>query len=224
MFAVEAPNPSALKTVPFFQGLPQEDLDVIWQHTTIKSFQKNTIILNEGDLTDSFYVVLDGKVKIFLSNESGKEIVLAVEGCGAIFGEMALLDDAPRSTSIMTLEASRFAVISRHDFKSVLAKNPEIAFSLIRLLSQRVRRLTESVKGFAMLNVYGRIISLFLSLAKEEAGKLVIAEKLTQQDIASRVGASREMVSLILKDLSVGGYISTEGRRMTIHKKPPLDW
>lgn len=224
MSAVEVPNPSALKAIPFFKGLPEEDLSVIWHHATIKSFQKNTIILNEGDLTDSFYAILDGKVKVFLSNEHGKEVVLAIEGPGAIFGEMALLDDAPRSTSIMTLEPSRFAVISRHDFKSVLAQNPGIAFSLVSLLSQRVRRLTESVRGFAMLNVYGRIINLFLSLAKEDGGKLVIAEKLTQQDIASRVGASREMVSLILKDLTVGGYISIDGRRITIHKKPPIDW
>ena len=134
------------------------------------------------------------------------------------------LDEGPRSASIMTLEPSRFLTVPKSDFKDFLVRNPAFAVRLIEKLIHRARALTENVKSLALMDVYGRIARLLLELAVERDGKLVVAEHLTQKDIASRVGASREMVSLILKDLTAGGYIRHEGHTLVIERAPPSRW
>ncbi len=213
-----------LKNIPLFSNLAESDLAILCSHAVTKKFSKNTIIINEGDETDSLYVILSGKVKVFLSDEQGKEIILNIEGPGEHFGEIALLDEAPRSASVMTLEPSSFLIISKADFKDCLAKNPNIAIGLIKELTSRIRMLTGNVKGLALRDVYGRVTETLLHLAKEDNGKLVITEKLTQQDLANRVGASREMVSRILKDLTAGGYIKVEDKKIAIRRKLPSGW
>lgn len=190
---------------------------------TVKTFQKHTVIVSEGDETDSLYVVLSGRVKVFVADESGKEVVLGTQGAGDYFGEM-VLDGGPRSASIMTLEPSRFLVIPRHKVRDFLRGQPDFAIRLIEKLIHRSRSLTASVKNLALMDVYGRVARLLLELAEDDGGTLVIREKLTQQDIASRVGASREMVSKILNDLATGGYLSITQKRITIHKTPPRHW
>jgi CRP/FNR family transcriptional regulator, cyclic AMP receptor protein len=189
----------------------------------VKSFRKRTVIVNEGDETDSLYVILSGRVRVFLADESGKEIVLGTQGPGEYFGEM-VLDGGARSASVMTLEPSRFIVVPRRNLREFLRGQPEFSLRLIEKLIRRNRALTASVKNLALMDVYGRVARLLLELAEEDRGKLVIREKLTQLDVANRVGASREMVSRIFKDLVVGGYISVEQKRVTIHKAPPRHW
>jgi CRP/FNR family cyclic AMP-dependent transcriptional regulator len=189
----------------------------------VKSCGKNTVIVSEGDETDSLYVIISGRVKVFVADESGKEIVLGTQRSGDYFGEM-VLDGGARSASVMTLEPSRFLVVPRSKVREFLRSQPDFAVRLIQKLIRRSRMLTASVKNLALLDVYGRVARLLLELAEEDRGKLVIKEKLTQQDIASRVGASREMVCKILKDLGVGGYISVKQKRITIHKAPPRHW
>lgn len=213
-----------LRNIPLFSDLSEPDLAVLSSHTNTKKFPKNAIIINEGDRTDSLYVILSGKVRAFLSDEHGKEIVLDIEGPGEYFGEIALLDEAPRSASVMTVEPCTFAIISKDDFKECLSKHPDIAINLIRELTRRIRLLTNNVKGLALRDVYGRVARTLSSLAKEENGQQAIPEKLTQQEIANMVGASREMVSRILKDLTSGGYIKIENRRITIRRKLPAGW
>ena len=188
-----------------------------------RTFPANALIVNEGDTTDGLYVVLSGKVKVFLSNENGKEVILNVEGPGEYFGEMTL-DGGTRSASVMTLEPSRFLVVARSDLEAFLSAHPEFAMGLIRKLIARVRVLTDNVKSLALQDVYGRVTRLLQELAVEQDGKMVVAEKLTQIEMASRIGASREMVSRIFKDLARGGYIETAGRQIIIKKKLPLEW
>jgi CRP/FNR family cyclic AMP-dependent transcriptional regulator len=189
----------------------------------LKSFPKNTIIVSEGDETDSFYIIVEGRVKVFVSDEEGREIVLATQGPGDYFGEM-VLDGGPRSASVMTLEPSRFAVIPKARFRDFLLGSPGFSLHLVERLIGRTRALTDNVKSLALMDVYGRVARLLLDMAINEDGKLVVPERLTQQDIANRVGASREMISRIFKDLTVGGYISIDNRRITIHKNPPRHW
>jgi len=203
--------------------LSAEELRAISAHAQTRAFPRNAVVLNEGDRTDSLYIILEGRVKVFVADPDGKEVVLSTQGAGEYFGEMAL-DEGPRSASIMTLEPSRFLVVPRSDFKDFLVKNPAVAVRVIEKLIHRVRALTENVKSLALMDVYGRIARLLLELAVERDGKLVISERLTQKDIASRVGASREMVSLILKDLTVGGYIRNEGHSIVIERAPPPRW
>jgi CRP/FNR family cyclic AMP-dependent transcriptional regulator len=181
------------------------------------------VILNEGDRTDTLYVILEGRVRIFVADADGNEVVFHTQGAGEYFGEM-MLDEGPRSASVMTLEPSRFLVVPKTELKAFLARNPDFAVRVMEKLIHRVRGLTERVKSLSLMDVYGRVARLLLELAEERDGKLVIAERLTQQDIASRVGASRAMVSRILKDLATGGYISIQRDRILLNRRPPLRW
>jgi CRP/FNR family cyclic AMP-dependent transcriptional regulator len=209
-------------TPTHFVLTPQE-LRAISAHAVTRSFPRNTIILSEGDRTDTLYVILDGRVKIFVADVDGNEVVFHVQGPGEYFGEM-MLDERPRSASVMTLEPSRFLVVPKAELRTFLARNPDFAVRMMEKLIHRVRSLTERVKTLSLMDVYGRVARLLLELAEEREGKLVIAGRLTQQDIASRVGASRAMVSRILKDLSTGGYISLQRDRILVNRQPPLRW
>lgn len=213
-----------LSNVPLFAGLSEKELQAISQHAITKRFNKNTVVINEGDNSDSLYVILSGRVKIYLSDEEGKEVILNNQGPGDYFGELALIDEAPRSASVMTVEDCRLSIISKHDFATCLKNHPEIALSLIKDLSRRMRSLTENVKSLALMDVYGRVARTLLNLSVPEEGKMVVRERLTQKDIANMVGASREMVSRILKDLSVGGYITVDRKRITINERLPAAW
>jgi CRP/FNR family cyclic AMP-dependent transcriptional regulator len=203
--------------------LNDAELSVIGAHAVARGYPKHAIIVNEGDATDSLYIILEGRVKVFVSDDEGREVVLSTQGPGEYFGEL-VLDEGPRSASVMTLEPSRFLVVPKADFRDFVCKNPAFALSVIDKLIHRVRALTERVKTLALMDVYGRVARLLLELAEERDGVMVIEERLTQQDIANRVGASREMVSRILKDLSVGGYISQSRERIVLLKKPPAHW
>jgi len=210
-----------LKNIPLFAGLSEKELSLLEQHANTRTFRKNAILITEGDDTDSLYIIQSGKVRIFMSNPDGKEIILNEQGPGEHFGELALVDDAPRSASVMALEKTQVSIISRQDFREVLGKHPDIAFSLIRDLSRRIRLLSENVKDLALLDVYGRVAKTLLGMAKNIDGQLIIEERPTQQDIANHIGASREMVARILKDLETGGYISVTKKQILINEKLP---
>ena len=209
-----------LNKVPLFVGLQEDELRALAEKAVIKTLPKHAPVINEGEFTGSLYVILSGRVKVFLGDESGKELILDIKGPGGYFGEMAL-DERSRSASVVTLESSRFAVFSKADFKHLLMEHPEVSQHVIKDLIHVVRGLNKNVRSLAMLNVYGRVSKLLLDLAVDEQGTLVIPQKLTQQDMANRVGSSREMVSRIVRGLSRGGYIKVEGKKIIINKALP---
>ena len=213
-----------LRKIYLFSELPEEDLQAVSNLATTRTYPKNTIIISEGDDSDSLYAVLSGKVKVYLSDDDGREIIINIQGEGEYFGELALLDDSPRSASVMTLEETKLAVISKSSFEKCLSNNPQLALHIIRELSSRLRNLTQNVKSLALMDVYGRVARTLLDMAEPTGEKLEIRQKLTQRDIASMVGASREMVSRILKDLSTGGYITIQNKTITINEKLPPGW
>lgn len=210
-----------LQKIPLFSGLSDEDLALIEQRAISRSYPKGSMVIREGEEAVSLYVISSGAVKVFMDNEEGKEIILNMLGPGEHFGELALIDERPRSASVMTTEASRFMVITKQQFREILAQNPDLAISIIRQLSARVRLLSDNVKSLALLDVYGRLAKTLLNMAVEKDGKLVIEKKLTQQDIANHIGASREMVARILKDLETGGYITVTKKQILINEKLP---
>jgi CRP/FNR family cyclic AMP-dependent transcriptional regulator len=189
----------------------------------VRSYPRHTVFITEGDSSDSVFVILSGKVKIFISDTEGHEMILDTHGPGDYVGEMAL-DGKPRSASVMTLEPSTFSVVQREPLLEAIRKTPDFALEIISRIIDRARLATNSVKDLALLDVYGRVARLLQHRAVEKEGKLVIPEKLTQQEIAERVGASRDMVSRIFRDLTQGGYITVEHRFITINKRPPPRW
>lgn len=200
--------------------MPNGDLQTIAKKAAIKSFDKNAVVITEGEFTKSLYVIVSGRVEIFLDDENGKELVLDSKGAGEYFGEM-VLDEGPRSASVMTTEPSTFAVISTTDFRGLLLKHPEISLHVIKNLIRMERGLDENVRSLAMLDVYGRVSRMLLDMAVEQGGRLVIPEKLTQQEMASRVGTSREVINRIIRDLTAGGYIRVEEKTIIINKPLP---
>ena len=217
------PVPRAPEPADPLAPLTQDTLRAIATSGIVRQFPKNTILINEGDVGDSLYLVLTGKVKVFASNEAGKEVVLDFHGPGEYVGEMSL-DNEPRSASVVTMEPTSCAVVSRAHFREFVLAHPEFALNLIEKLIQRMRRTTENVKSLALSDVYGRLVRLLTGLAKDVGGVQVVPERLTQQDIAERVGASRDMISRLMKDLVGGGYLSVDERTITIRKKLPPAW
>lgn len=213
-----------LHKVYMFSELAPADTDKLTAHCQTRTYPANAILITEGDQTDSLYVIVDGEVKVFANDDSGKEVILNILGPGEYFGEIALVDDQPRSASVMTLAPTKVMIISKSNFKKCLEENPDMSFNLIRALTKQVRALTDSVKNLALMDVYGRVAHTLLDLADDVDGKQVIEQKLTHQDIANMVGASREMVSRILKDLSTGGYITVDKKHITINEKLPAAW
>jgi CRP/FNR family cyclic AMP-dependent transcriptional regulator len=203
--------------------LPQPLLDRIAAGATVRTFPKRAIIVTEGDDTDSLYIVLSGKARVFVSDDKGREVQLNQLGGGEYFGEVTL-DGGPRSASVMALEDCRCAIVKRSELTAFLERQPELALHIMRKLARRVRDLTENVRSLALMDVYGRVARLLLELAEQKEGKLVIDEPLTHKDIASRVGASREMISRIFSDLSDGGYVRKEDGQLVIARKPPPRW
>jgi len=206
-----------------FANLDEGALRALAPHGAVRSFPRNAVVVNEGDETDSLYVLLSGRVKAYVSEEDGREVVLNTVGVGDYFGEL-VLDGGPRAASIMTLEPCRFFVIPRGDFEGLLDRNPAFARHLIHALIGKVRSLTRRVLDLALKDVYGRFAKFIDENAIERSGARVIPERLTQQEIAARIGGSREMVNRIVKDLTAGGYISIDDKQITVHKKLPAHW
>jgi CRP/FNR family cyclic AMP-dependent transcriptional regulator len=189
----------------------------------VRSYPANSILINEGEKADTFFIILSGRVKVFGSDATGNQVVYTTHGTGEYVGEMSL-EDGVRTASVMTIEKTTCAVVSGSHLRDFIAEHPDFALSLIHKLIRRAREATESVKNLALLDVYGRICVLLTSLADDENGVLRVREKLTQQDIADRVGSSREMVSRIFKDLVAGGYLENDAGRLTLLKKLPAHW
>jgi CRP/FNR family cyclic AMP-dependent transcriptional regulator len=206
-----------------FANLDEAALQKLAPGGTVRSYARNVVVLSEGDVTDSLYVVLSGRVKAFVSDESGKEVIVNTIGAGDFFGEL-VLDGGARSASIMTLEPSRFFVIPQRDVEALLASNPEFAKNLLRKLIGKVRSLTARVMDLALKDVYGRLVKYLEEAAVEQGGRRVVPDRLTQTEIAARIGGSREMVSRILRDLAAGGYVSVEAKQIILHRKLPAHW
>jgi CRP/FNR family cyclic AMP-dependent transcriptional regulator len=213
-----------LDQIPLFSDLDAAELELLASKLVTRHYPRNTIVLNEGDHSDSLYVIRSGSVKVFLSNEEGREIILNVQHTGEYFGELALIDSGPRSASVMTQEKTALSIISKSDFEEFLRQHPAANVKIMRGLVKRLRVLTDNVRSLALMDVYGRVARLLLTLSQPEGEVRVVPGALTQQDIADRVGASREMVSRILKDLREGGYIEVHDRHITLLERLPHGW
>lgn len=189
----------------------------------VQSFRKDVVIIQEGDHGDTLYILLAGRVKVFATGDNDREVVIDTHGPGEYVGEMSL-DGGPRSASVITLAPTVCSIVTRVTLKDHISKHPEFAFELLGRVIRRARRATANVKNLALLDVYGRVAKLFTTLAVERGGVRIIPEKLTHQEIAARVGSSREMVSRLMKDLERGGYIETNAKLVTLKKPLPPAW
>lgn len=218
-----------LKSNELFSNLGDAELKIVAELTKVRTIPRNTLLINEGDASDAMYLIKEGKVDVIVTNENGEQFVLSTLRQGDNFGELSLLDDHPRSASIITLEKSVFIVLHKADFLRLIEHNHMIVKGVISYLCQRIRFITSIAQSMALLDVYGRLCKLLHDLSKrDETGKCIIESPLTKQAMALRIGCSREHVSRIYNGLVKGGYIIEEKEkdkdRVIIDKKLPPAW
>ncbi|EGV27966.1 transcriptional regulator, Crp/Fnr family [Thiorhodococcus drewsii AZ1] len=194
------------------------------ESATVRSYPKGAILMSEGDPGGFLLLVLSGRVKVYNSDEKGRALVLDECGPGEILGEIAM-DGGTRCASVMTTETTRCAMLSHAELSKRLTADPALAMALIELLIQRARAATHRAKELALANVYQRVARLLESLAQSQAeGDVKVCHGLSRQDIADRVGASRDMVRRVFNTLIEGNYLEVEGRNIRLLKKLPADW
>ena len=208
-----------LKEINIFSCLDQEILADLQRAAVRRRFQENTVLFNKGDASDSMYVITEGKVKAVLYNEDGKEILLSIFGPGDYFGEIGMMDGQPRTASAVSKTPCQLLILKKEDLDRIIFYNAEISAKLLKQMLIKLREATVRIENLTFLNLYGRVINLLLQLADQKDGEKFFTEKLTHQEIANRVGASREMVSKIMKELTCGGYLEVSQHRIMIRKK-----
>lgn len=200
---------AVLKAVPLFSSFPEDALRTLTSMVARKSVSRSTTVMTGGDPTDSLYIVLSGRLKVMMSDAEGKEVILTILGPGEFFGEMGLIDDEPRSATVVAIEPCELLYIAKRDFKKCLAENFDMAMAVMRGLVRRLREADRKIGSLALLDVYGRVARALLDMAEEGAEFKLIRNKVSRQDLAKVVGASREMVSRVMKDLEDRGFIET---------------
>lgn len=207
----------SLRDIPIFEGLSEADVAELTAVAIDKEYSRNAAVITQGELSGSLYLIKSGRVKVSINSENGKEVILSFLGAGEYFGEMSLFDDAPRSATVTTIEKTVLSVLSKHDFRRCITASPQIALHVIRDLIKRLRQADQKIESLASLDVYNRVLKTLLSLSSvNDRGHWVVRQKLSQQELANLVGASREMVNRILKTLSESGVIEIIDKTITI--------
>ena len=205
-----------LRNVPLFSMLPEGQLQLLTRVLSRKAYPKNSTIIAAGDPTDAMYIVVSGRLKVVMSDKEGQEVILAILNQGEFFGEMGLIAQAPRSATVTTIEPCELLTITRADFTKCLQGNFDLTMNVIRGLVKRLREADEKIGSLALMDVYGRVARLLLEMAETIDGQKVVTKKLTKRDIAKMIGASREMVSRVMKELQTSGRIEVRAREILL--------
>lgn len=201
--------------------LTQQDIDLLAGYGQSRRYPKNSILVHKGDESTGVYLIKEGRVKVYDSDELGGEITFRYQGMGEFFGEMALLNQAPRSASIATVEDTQVIYINRDKFECCIADNPRFSSTLMSYFISRIANLSDQLASCALKNVYERVRDKLPELASETNGELILDHFYTHKDIAGLVGSGREMVSRIMKKLEKGGYIEKRKGQLVISKTLP---
>jgi CRP/FNR family cyclic AMP-dependent transcriptional regulator len=190
-----------------------------------RRYRKGTLLIQEGDQGDTLFIIHSGRLRVYCAGDNDREITFGVYGPGEYLGEMSL-DGGPRSASVITLETSVCTVIGRRTLERFIAERPEFAFELLAKVIRRARSATLSARQLALNDVYGRLKGLLAGLAQmQDDGTQRVADRLTHQEMANRLGCSREMVSRLMKDLERGGYVTVNDQHQFVLNKPlPQRW
>jgi len=211
---------SLLRQVPLFEGLNDEQLEEIAPVTITRHFDKAQGIILAEEEGDALFIISQGQVKVSIVSENGREVILSLLGTGAVFGELSLLDGKPRSANVVATQNTELYMLRRADFLQLVYKVPQIAVGLLSELASRLRKTDRKIEGLALLDVTSRISETLLQLAEEQGSAtemgVLLKSPPTHQQMANMSGTTRETVSRVLKRLENQGYISCEGRSITI--------
>jgi CRP/FNR family cyclic AMP-dependent transcriptional regulator len=216
MNATPVVSPLLLRNVPLFSLLPDDQLLLLTRVLSRKAYPKDSTVIAAGEPTDALYIVISGRLKVLMSDDERREVILAILDQGEFFGEMGLIDQAPRSATVVTIEPCELLTISRADFTKCLQKNFDLTMNVTRALVKRLRDADKKIGSLALMDVYGRVARHLMETAETIDGQKVVTKKLTKQDIAKTVGASREMVSRVMKELQTSGRIEVRARQILL--------
>ncbi|MCM2256417.1 MAG: Crp/Fnr family transcriptional regulator [Vicinamibacteria bacterium] len=209
-----------LLSVPIFSELTPAELESLARVCSRRQCRKNGVVLYEKDPGDTLFVIVSGRVKVGIQGDDGREVILSVIGPGEFFGEMALLDDEPRSATAVATEDCELLTLSRADFQQVIQGHSSILAGLVRVLSARLRRANSQISTLALLDVYGRVARVLVDMAREEGKRLkdgrISFRRATHQEIANRIGTTRETVTRMLKDLERQHLLEVTPREMVV--------
>ena len=209
-----------LRTVPIFSELADSDIASLAKLSSRRRFPKDTVVFFENEEGDTFFMILEGRIKVTILGDDGREVILSMLGPGDFFGEMALLDNEPRSATAIAAEETELLSLHRTDFQTVLTDNRSITTALIKILTGRLRRANHQISTLALLDVYGRVARVIVDMAREEGRRLrdgrIAFRRATHQEIANRIGTTRETVTRMLKDLERQGLIHIEGKEIVV--------
>lgn len=208
------------KGVPLFADLSESDHNLLVQVAVRRTYPRHTLLIQEGDPGESLYLLRKGRAKVYLGNDGGREVIVAILGPGDFFGELALIDDAKCSANVMTLEESEFVSIGKREFRQVLASSSGMAIHLLKALTSRLREADLQIEALALKDVQARVVQALESLAEPDGNERVIPARITHRDIAAMVGASREVVTRIFRSLEERGIVRVNGRRVALVAMP----
>jgi len=209
---------TALKTFSLFQGLSEETLQRVASAAVMRRFPRGQAVVREGDRTDYLYFVLTGSLKVVVSDADGREVILSMLGQGELFGEMGMFGEQPRSASVVSVGPSDLVMIAKSDFRTLMQEHFEIAWRMMCNLADRLRNADRKIESLALLDVYGRVARLLLEMSDQVDGQMLVVRKITKQDIAKMIGASREMVSRVMKDLGQQGLIEESSQGIVLRE------
>jgi CRP/FNR family cyclic AMP-dependent transcriptional regulator len=204
-------NLDLIRRVPLFSILTNEQAQTIADGVIKRRYRRGEIIVEQGRKSDALFILLSGRARVITSDSRGREVILAVLEAGDYLGEMSLIDNEPHSATVRAEVQTDVLVLARGEFAACLPENSSLSYAILRGLVSRLRNADRQIESLALLDVYGRVARALLDMAQdEEDGSKVIRSKVSRQDLAKVVGASREMVSRVMKDLEERGLIETQ--------------
>ena len=219
MTQATAVSTAALRTFPLFHGLSDDTLANVAHAAVMRRIPRGQSVVHAGDRSDFVYFVLTGSLKVVVSDEDGREVILSILGQGELFGEMGIFGEQPRSASVLAVTPADLVMIAKHDFRRIMQDNFEVAWRIMGNLAERLRNADRKIESLALMDVYGRVARLLLEMSEDVNGDAVVVRKITKQDIAKMIGASREMVSRVMKDLSTQGLIEETDRGIVLRDR-----
>ncbi len=214
---------SFLKTITPYDTLDERGLESLANIAIRRNYKKNMVIIQQGDDTNSMFILIEGEMRVYVEDEDGKQLTVRILKPGHSFGEVALIGEFPRTASVVTITDCVVTAFSQEKYLSFLEQHPQISIALARNLANLVRDTTEELSCIALSDVYGRVTHILEKYAVE-ADDYRLVPKFTHREIAGMIGSSREMVSKILKELETGDYISVTSQHYVINRNLPANW
>ena len=216
-----AVNPAILKTVPLFSLLSDHQLTALFPAIQHRSYSRHSFMLRAGERADALYVILAGRAKNVIDDGDGREVTLTIIGANEFFGDMSLIDEKPRSASVEALDACEILYVSKSAFMSCLKDNFDLAMLILRAVVARLREADRKIASLALMDVHGRVARLIIELARHVNGTWIVDTG--SEEMARMVGASREMVSRVLKEMRESGLIRRDKRKIIVLDHASMD-